>query len=130
MDYIRIAKVSDFDDITIKSYRIFARLIAIVKDPDGTFWATEIACKHQYADLTEGRFKGDKVTCPRHGWIYDIRSGLCLNQNSAPLRKHGLKQEGNDLLVSVAPLEEEQDDWADDPLPVMRRRSDTSGETS
>jgi nitrite reductase/ring-hydroxylating ferredoxin subunit len=126
MDYIRLAKVSDFDNTRIKSYRIFAKLVAIVKDADGTFWATEIACKHQYADLTEGRFKGDCVTCPRHGWIYNIRTGLCLNQNSATLRRYGLKQEGSDLYVSVAPLE---DGYAeippDEPPPVLRRRTDT-----
>ena len=105
MDFIKLAKVGDFEDAWIKSYQIIGKFIAIVREQDGSFYATEIACKHNNADLTTGRFTGDEVVCARHGWKYNIRTGECLNQNSSPLRRHELKVEGEDLLVSITPVE-------------------------
>jgi nitrite reductase/ring-hydroxylating ferredoxin subunit len=105
MDYVKLAKVADFENRRIKSYKLLAKAVAIVKEADGSFYATEIGCKHNNADLTTGRFRGDIVTCPRHGWEYNIRTGECLNQNSARLRKHGLKVEGDTILVSLRPID-------------------------
>lgn len=108
MDYIRLGYVRDFDQVRTKSYRMLGRLIAIIRERDGSFWATEIACKHQNADLlSEGLWKGDEVICRRHGWKYNIRTGQCLNQNSAPLRRHHLKVVAGELHVSVQPIESE-----------------------
>lgn len=107
MQFIKLAKTGEFSETRIKSFQILGKFIAIVREPDGSFYATEIACKHQNADLTTGRFEGDLVTCARHGWKYNIRTGECLNQNAAPLRRHALKVEGEDLLVSIAPVEPE-----------------------
>ena len=111
MDYIKLAKVSDFDTVRIRSYRVIARNVGIVKDSDGTFFATEVSCKHQNADLITGRFRGDVVTCPRHGWTYDIRTGQCLNHDSTPLRRYGLRIEGDDIFVSITPVADEASDW-------------------
>ena len=114
--FIKLATVGDFAGTRIKSYSILARAVAIVKDPAGSFWATEIGCKHNNFDLTNGKFKGDEVRCPRHGWVYNIRSGQCLNQKSAPLRRHELEVRGDDIYVSLQPIEPEpeyddDDDW-------------------
>ena len=125
MDYVRLAHTRDFDKIRMKSYRMLGRLIAVVREPDGSFWATEIACKHQNADLVnEGRWDGDIVTCKRHSWKYNVRSGRCLNQNSAPLRRHHLKVVAGELHVSVRPIEDEPGPEVE-PMPeIVVRTSD------
>ena len=74
MQFIKLAKVGDFAEIRIKSFQVLGKFIAIVREQDGSFYATEIACKHNNADLTTGRFEGDVVTCSRHGWKYNIRT--------------------------------------------------------
>jgi nitrite reductase/ring-hydroxylating ferredoxin subunit len=119
MDFIRLAHVRDFANTRIKSFRMLGRLIAIVREPDGSFWATEIACKHQNADLvSEGLWRGDEVICKRHGWKYNFRTGQCLNQNSAPLRRHELKVIAGELHVSVQPVDPEPTS-GDDPMPEV-----------
>ena len=114
--FIKLARVDEFNALRMKSYSIVAKPVAIIKDPDGTFWATEIGCKHNNFDLSGGNFRGDEVRCPRHGWVYNIRSGECLNQNSAPLRRHTLEIRGEDIYVSLypdpEPIEEDEEDWA------------------
>lgn len=129
MDYVRLGYVRDFDQVRIKSYRMLGRLIAIVRERDGTFWATEIACKHQNADLVnEGRWEGDQVICRRHGWKYDLRTGECLNQNSAPLRRHHLKVVAGELHVSAHPIET-ADSADEEPMPeiIIRSKDPQSG---
>ena len=103
--YVKIAKVSDFAGVRYKKFSILARNVAIFKDANGDFFATEISCKHQNWDLTTGKFDGDIVTCPRHGWIYNVRTGDCLTHESTRLRKYGLRIEGDDILITLLPIE-------------------------
>jgi nitrite reductase/ring-hydroxylating ferredoxin subunit len=35
-------------------------------------------CTHQGGPLAEGRLTGTRVACPRHGWMYDVRTGECV----------------------------------------------------
>lgn len=88
MEYMPIAKLSSLDNKEILSLSILGKRIAIFKNPDGTLLITESGCKHQGADITQGKRNGDEFTCPRHGWRYNIRTGECLNHDSVKLRKY------------------------------------------
>ena len=35
-------------------------------------------CAHKGGNLCDGRIEGDIVTCPLHGWEFDLRSGVCM----------------------------------------------------
>ncbi len=35
-------------------------------------------CPHQGGSLCDGWVEGEIVTCPLHGWEYDLRSGACM----------------------------------------------------
>ena len=35
-------------------------------------------CPHQGGNLCDGWIDGDIVTCPLHGWEFDLRSGVCM----------------------------------------------------
>ena len=82
MDFIKIANVNDFEDKHIKSYSIMGKKIGVVRQDDGEFFAIEVGCKHQSADLTEGKVDGLLVTCPRHiGYMILQQVGvLIMNQ--------------------------------------------------
>lgn len=106
MEYVRIAKVSDFDHVRMKSFRVMTRYVGVFKEADGSFRAMEVACKHQNADLTQGRIQGDVVTCPWHGWRYNLRSGECFWGGSARLRPYACHVEGDSVYISLLPLSE------------------------
>lgn len=106
MEYVRVGSVDDLKGKTMKSYRIFGRIIAVLKKEDGCFEAVEATCKHQGADLTTGEMSGWTVTCPRHGWKYDLETGHCLNHDSLPLKRYDVRIEGDDIHVSFQPIEE------------------------
>ncbi len=109
MKFIRVANKSDFDSRRMKSFRILGRPVGVFKAEDGSFHAMEAGCKHQHADLTTGEVRGHAVTCPRHQWRYDLRSGECLQGQPGTLRRHGLKLEGEDIYITLHPLEEQQE---------------------
>lgn len=106
MEYIKLARTADFTTTHIRSFTLLGKKVAIWRKDDGTYLAIEASCKHQGADLTVGHIQGTVVTCPRHQWMYDLESGECLNHDSLPLRKYGIRVEGEDILVSLRPLEE------------------------
>lgn len=103
MSFIPAARVADFENITRKSLAILGKRLLLMKNDDGTFRCIEIQCKHQGADLSQGKWEGTVVTCPRHGWKYDLATGECLNHESSPLREHEVRLEGDRILVSARP---------------------------
>ncbi len=49
---------------------------------DGKICAISNMCPHQkFQKLHEGEFKYGIVTCPMHGWAYDVRTGISVNAN-------------------------------------------------
>lgn len=46
---------------------------------DGAFFALENTCPHQGGPLGEGTIEDGCVTCPWHGWQFDVQTGACQN---------------------------------------------------
>jgi len=50
------------------------RIVALF-NVDGQFFALDGVCPHQGGPLGEGELVGCVVTCPWHGWQFDVTSG-------------------------------------------------------
>lgn len=47
---------------------------------DGRVCAVSNMCPHQrFQKLHEGMYENGIVTCPMHGWAYDVRTGISTN---------------------------------------------------
>jgi len=44
-------------------------------------------CPHQTTDIPHLALQGTTLTCPKHEWAFDIRSGRCIAKGDAPLRR-------------------------------------------
>lgn len=44
-------------------------------------------CPHQSTDIPQLALDGRTLTCPKHGWRFDVRSGACTAQGDRPLRE-------------------------------------------
>jgi 3-phenylpropionate/trans-cinnamate dioxygenase ferredoxin subunit len=53
------------------------RKIGVFRCDGGELWAIEDRCSHDDGPLAEGEFDGAACTveCPRHGSLFDLRSG-------------------------------------------------------
>ena len=68
---------------------------------EGTFYALDGVCPHQGGPLGKGAMTGHVVTCPWHGWQFDVRDGQ--HQFSANIQQATLpvKVEENSVLVDL-----------------------------
>jgi 3-phenylpropionate/trans-cinnamate dioxygenase ferredoxin subunit len=69
---------------------------------EGQYYAIEDVCTHDGAPLAHGRFRGDQITCPRHGARFNVRTGEALSMPAfEPVETYQVKVEGNDILIEV-----------------------------
>ncbi len=53
--------------------------VAVFKIED-EIYAIKNACPHAGASLSMGQMSGVVVTCPRHDWRFNVKTGACLNK--------------------------------------------------
>ncbi len=73
-DWTKIAALADCPPGTGLEVVADERVVALF-NVDGTFYAIDGVCPHQGGPLAEGEVTGCVVTCPWHGWQFDIRTG-------------------------------------------------------
>ncbi len=44
-------------------------------------------CPHQRTDIPHLALQGHTLTCPKHQWAFDVRSGECIKKGTSPLRR-------------------------------------------
>ena len=97
----KVATRSEIPSGTGKVVEVNGRRLAVF-NCEGTFYATDNTCVHRGGPLGEGSLTGTVVTCPWHGWEYDVASGACKTNPAATIQRFDVKVEGDDLLVSVS----------------------------
>jgi nitrite reductase/ring-hydroxylating ferredoxin subunit len=74
--------------------------IAIFRVGDEVF-AVGNVCPHQhFSRIHEGTLEGLVVTCPMHGWSFDLRSGACVN-GSGSLKRYKVTHRGNLMFLEL-----------------------------
>jgi nitrite reductase/ring-hydroxylating ferredoxin subunit len=68
---------------------------------DGTLHALDGVCPHQGGPLGKGELRGCVVTCPWHGWQFDVCTGQ--HQFSPTVVQPGfaVRTDGDDILVDL-----------------------------
>ncbi|MGE0607936.1 MAG: Rieske (2Fe-2S) protein [Pirellulales bacterium] len=66
---------------------------------EGTFHALDGVCPHQGGPLGKGRLDGCIVTCPWHGWQFDVRTGVHQLNKTYEQPRFAVKVEGDAVLV-------------------------------
>jgi len=68
---------------------------------DGTFYALDNTCLHRGGPLGEGELEGKIVTCPWHGWRWDVTSGANTNNPAVKVACFPVKVEGTAVFVEL-----------------------------
>jgi len=56
---------------------IIAGTAIAVANVEGTFHASANSCPHAGGPMGEGSLEGSVLTCPYHGWAFDMHDGTC-----------------------------------------------------
>lgn len=68
---------------------------------DGTFYATQSQCLHLKGPLGHGRLEGPVLSCPWHGWQYDVRTGENEFDRALVLETFEVVVEDGDVKIAV-----------------------------
>ena len=65
-------------------------------------YACADTCSHRGGPLSDGKLAGARLTCPWHGWLYDVRTGQCLlPARGGVIATYAVRIEGGDIWVEV-----------------------------
>ncbi len=68
----------------------------------GKYYATHNTCAHRGGPLGEGSLEGDVVTCPWHGFRFNVTNGQCVGPNpSLKVAAFPVSTQGGDLMVEL-----------------------------
>ena len=99
-NWIRVAAVEDCPPGEAREYVVEDRIIALFQ-VDGRFYALDGICPHQGGPLGRGTVCGGIVTCPWHGWQFDVTTGQHCTSRSLVHPQFAVKVEGDDILVDL-----------------------------
>jgi len=68
---------------------------------DGTFHAVDNVCPHGDGALGEGKLKGAILTCPYHGWSFDVTDGACKTNPEVSINTFEVTVKGDAVCVRL-----------------------------
>ena len=98
MDFVRVARASEIPPGSAKVVVVLGHPVAVF-NVGGSFHAVSNVCLHRGGPIGEGTLDGPIVTCPLHGWEYDVRTGKNVSNPLARLRTYSVRIEGDDVFV-------------------------------
>ena len=99
-NFVRVAGTNDLKSGENKVVNVNGTDVGLF-NVDGEFFAIHNTCLHRGGPLGEGFLEGDVVTCPWHGWQFNVRTGVNPVMPTAKVQSYQVKVEGNDVLVSL-----------------------------
>jgi nitrite reductase (NADH) small subunit len=100
MAFVRAAKKDDVPVGKIYEFQVGGKAIALA-NVAGKLSAINSLCVHQGGPLGEGELDGQIVTCPWHGWQYDVTTGKVLQNESLAVDCYPVEVRGDDIFVDV-----------------------------
>jgi nitrite reductase (NADH) small subunit/3-phenylpropionate/trans-cinnamate dioxygenase ferredoxin subunit len=77
MPTARVAKLADVTPGQLLRVEVDGTAVVLARFGDQIF-ACGDTCAHKGGPLSGGKLTGTRLTCPWHGWMYDVRTGECV----------------------------------------------------
>ncbi len=102
MSDVRVARLEDLRADQPTRVEAEGARIVLVRAGD-VVYACDDTCSHQGGPLSEGRLSGTRLTCPWHGWMYDVRTGDCLMPSrGGRVASYPVRVDAGDIWVELA----------------------------
>jgi nitrite reductase/ring-hydroxylating ferredoxin subunit len=99
--YVRVAGASDVPPGSGAVVDAGGRAVALF-NVGGRFYALDNTCLHRGGPVGEGDLDGTIVTCPWHGFQYDVTTGRNVFDPEVGLETYPVRVEGEDVLVGLS----------------------------
>lgn len=78
--------------------------VAVFRAADDQVFATGDRCPHKGGPLSEGIVHGTSVTCPLHGWVFSLETGLAQGADNGFVATYPIRVEAGRLLLDARRL--------------------------
>lgn len=95
---VTVARVGDVAPGEVKPVEADGQPVALA-NVNGELYAVEGHCLHLQGPLGDGHLEHAVLTCPWHGWQYDVRTGLNEFDHAIRLRTYEVRVEDGDVKV-------------------------------
>ena len=99
-NFVKVASKNDLKPGEGKVVNVNETEVALY-NVDGEFFAINNTCLHRGGPLGEGFLEGDVVTCPWHGWRYNVKTGANAMLPTTKVANYQVKVEGDDVMVAL-----------------------------
>ncbi len=91
-----VAAVSDLADGAVARIECPTRTVFVYREGE-TFKVYDSHCPHQVTNIPHLALDGLTLTCPKHHWKFDIRTGACIAKGQHPMKAFETRVEGGRL---------------------------------
>lgn len=102
--WIDIAALSDIPVQGARLVRTRQGCVALFRTADDRVFALDDRCPHKGGPLSEGIVHGTGVTCPLHGWVFDLATGLAQGADEGGGRTHAVRVQAGRVWLDAAHL--------------------------
>jgi nitrite reductase (NADH) small subunit len=100
MAFVRTVKVAEVPAGTIRELQVEGKAVAVA-NVDGKIYAMNNTCLHRGGPLGEGSLEGKVVTCPWHGWQFDVTNGKAVQNPAAGVDCYQTEVRGEDIFIDL-----------------------------
>jgi nitrite reductase/ring-hydroxylating ferredoxin subunit len=97
---VKVAAVADVPPGEGRVVEAGARTLAVF-NIDGHYFAIDNDCPHRGGPLGEGDVEGRTVTCPWHGWRWDVTTGANTSNPAVTVPSFPVTVDGGSLFVEL-----------------------------
>lgn len=95
-----VAKLSDVPPFGKRVVTVGEKTV-ILANLKGEIFAFENECPHQGAPLEQAIVRDGYVSCPRHGYRFDLKSGVCRDHPEFTLTVYPVSIQGDDIVIDL-----------------------------
>jgi nitrite reductase/ring-hydroxylating ferredoxin subunit len=99
--YVQLATLDELPPETALEVEHSGRVIALFRR-ESEVLALDGICPHQGGPLARGSVAAGILTCPWHGWQFQLDSGQCLVSRGIRQTTYAVRIEGNAILVDLS----------------------------
>lgn len=96
-----VARLEEIPNLGKKQVTIEGQEILLV-NLKGTIFAVEAECPHQGSPLTSAMVKDTYLSCPRHGYRFELNDGSCKDHPEFTLKTFPVRVENGDVIIDLA----------------------------
>jgi nitrite reductase/ring-hydroxylating ferredoxin subunit len=99
-ELITVASVDELKSGECKVIQVNGQALALY-NVAGRFYATSNTCLHRGGPLGEGELQNTIITCPWHGWQFDVGTGENVLDTASKLKTYEVQVVGNNVQIRI-----------------------------